>query len=242
MDLSLLVTDQIKVRFDASRTLTRPPLNYLTPDTERSRGATRGLAERNRRQSDLLPFLSDNVDLGGGVVLRHEFLRVGRRVREEVTNFIVGGTTQQQINGVTLPGTTTPAIFSVTSQVNGPSAEVRGLELAMQHRFGDTGFGFQANATFVGTNKPYDPNDINVSGFAVTGLANSANFVAFYDKYGFQARVAVNHRDRVSGSLRPAAEQFRIRYRADLRQCHHAGRLQHQLPLHQAAATSTSRL
>ena len=32
------------------------------------------------------------------------------------------------------------------------------------------------------------------SGFAVTGLANSDNFVPFYDKYGFQARVAVNHR------------------------------------------------
>ncbi len=87
-----------------------------------------------------------------------------------------------------------PAIFTVTSQVNGPSAEVRGLELAWQHVFGDTGFGFQANATFVGTNKPYDPNDLSVSGFAVTGLANSSNFVPFYDKYGFQARVAVNHR------------------------------------------------
>jgi outer membrane receptor protein involved in Fe transport len=29
----------------------------------------------------------------------------------------------------------------------------------------------------------------------VTGLANSANFVGFYDKNGFQARVAVNWRD-----------------------------------------------
>ena len=28
----------------------------------------------------------------------------------------------------------------------------------------------------------------------MTGLANSYNFVTFYDKYGFQARVAVNHR------------------------------------------------
>jgi iron complex outermembrane receptor protein len=84
----------------------------------------------------------------------------------------------------------------VTSQVNGPSAEVRGLELAWQYTIGDTGFGFQANATFVNTNKPYDPTPSNVSGFAVTGLANSYNFIPFYDKYGFQARVAINHRNQ----------------------------------------------
>ena len=40
-----------------------------------------------------------------------------------------------------------------------------------------SGFGFNANATFVDTNKPYDRNDISQSGFAVTGLADSANLV-----------------------------------------------------------------
>jgi len=34
-----------------------------------------------------------------------------------------------------------------------------------------------------------------MSGFAVTGLADSANLVAFYDKGGFQARIAANWRD-----------------------------------------------
>ena len=33
------------------------------------------------------------------------------------------------------------------------------------------------------------------SGFAVTGLADSANLVAFYDRNGFQARIAANWRD-----------------------------------------------
>jgi len=61
--------------------------------------------------------------------------------------------------------------------------------------FGDSGFGFNANATFVDTNRPYDRNDISQSGFAITGLADSANLVAFFDKYGFEARVAANWRD-----------------------------------------------
>jgi iron complex outermembrane recepter protein len=101
---------------------------------------------------------------------------------------------------VTLPGGA-PAIFAVTSQVNGPSAEVRGIELAWQYTFGNSGFGFQSNATFVSTDKPYDPNNLSVSGFAVTGLANSYNFVPFFDKYGFQARVAINHQNAFLNSF-----------------------------------------
>jgi TonB-dependent receptor len=69
------------------------------------------------------------------------------------------------------------------------------VELAWQHVFGDTGFGFNANATIVDTNRPYDRTDISQSGFAVTGLADSANIIAFYDKNGFEARVAANWRD-----------------------------------------------
>ena len=72
---------------------------------------------------------------------------------------------------------------------------MNGWEIAWQHVFGDSGFGFNANATFVDTDKPYDRNNLEVGGFAVTGLADSANLVAFYDKHGFEARVAANWRD-----------------------------------------------
>ena len=72
---------------------------------------------------------------------------------------------------------------------------MNGWETALQHVFGDSGFGFSANATFVDTNRPYDRNDITQSGFAITGLADSANLVAFFDKHGFEARIAGNWRD-----------------------------------------------
>ncbi len=61
--------------------------------------------------------------------------------------------------------------------------------------FWDTGFGVVANATFVDTDAPYDPKVLGISNFAVTGLANSANVQAFYDKYGFQANIKANWRD-----------------------------------------------
>jgi iron complex outermembrane recepter protein len=193
LDLSLGVTDTLKVRFDASRTLTRAPLSDLTPDLNVPAGQRVGSLTATGGNPTLLPFLSDNLDFGAEwYYAQNSYLSADVFVKE-VSNFVVGGTISQQINGVTLPNGQ-PAIFSVTSQVNGPSAEVRGIELAWQYAIGDTGFGFSANATFVGTNKPYNPNDTSVSNFAVTGLANSYNFVPFYDKYGFQARVAINHR------------------------------------------------
>jgi iron complex outermembrane recepter protein len=194
IDLSLGVTDSLKVRFDASRTLTRPPLNYLTPDLNVPAGQRVGALNATGGNPTLLPYLSDNLDFGAEWYYAPNSYVSADGFVKEVTNFVVGGTITQTINGVTLPDGTTPANFSVTSQVNGPSAEVRGIELAWQYTIGDTGFGFVANATFVSTNKPYDPSSLNLSGFAVTGLANSANFIPFYDKYGFQARVAINHR------------------------------------------------
>jgi TonB-dependent receptor len=192
LDLGLYVLDNLKVRFDASRTLTRAPLGDLTPDLNVPAGQRVGGLNATGGNPTLLPYLSDNLDLGAEWYYAPNSYVSADAFVKEVTNFVVGGTISQQINGVTLPGGA-PAIFAVTSQVNGPSAEVRGIELAWQYTIGDTGFGFQTNATFVSTNKPYDPNNLSQSGFAVTGLANSYNFIPFYDKYGFQARVAVNH-------------------------------------------------
>ena len=115
---------------------------------------------------------------------------------KNVSNFIIGGVTRQSINGLIDPTTGILASFAVSQQVNGPNATVRGVELAWQQVFGNSGFGFQANATFVNTNRPYDDKNISQTGFAVTGLANSANFVGFYDKGGFQFRTALNWRDK----------------------------------------------
>ena len=194
VDLGLGLTDSVKLRFDLSRTLTRAPLSDLTPDLSVAQGQRVGSLVATGGNPTLSPYLSDNVDFGAEwYYASNSYLSAGVFVKD-VTNFIVNGTTQQTINNVLDPTTGQVARFSVTTHVNGPSAEVRGVELALQHVFGDTGFGFQINGTYVNTDKPYNANDTSVSGFAVTGLANSANFVPFYDKYGFQARVAINWR------------------------------------------------
>jgi TonB-dependent receptor len=202
LDLALQVTDDVQVRFDASRTMTRPPFTMavqtqavLSPVLSFPAGERVGALIATGGNPNLLPFTSDNLDLSAEwYYAPNSYVSIDGFVKT-VSNFIVAGSSQQPINGVIDPTTGTVAQWTVSTWVNGPTANVYGGELAVQHVFGDTGFGLQANATVVGTNKPYDPLNIAVSGFAVTGLADSANFVAFYDKYGFQFRVAVNWRD-----------------------------------------------
>jgi TonB-dependent receptor len=195
VDLNLAVTDTLKARFDASRTLTRPALAQLTPDIVVPPGQRVGGLNATAGNANLLPYLSDNLDFGmEWYYARNSYVSVDAFVKE-VTNFIVNSTSTAPINGATLPDNSV-AQFAITAPVNGPSAEVRGIELGVQHMFGDTGFGFQANATFVSTNRPYNPNDLTTSGFAVTGLANSYNFVPFFEKWGFMLRLAINHQNQ----------------------------------------------
>jgi iron complex outermembrane receptor protein len=193
-DLKLEVTPDLILRFDASRTLTRPNLADLRP-TITFGSLRRGSLAGSGGNPDLTPYLSDNYDLGAEwYYARNSYLAANGFVKR-LTNFIVGGVTTQTVNDLIDPFTGQLAQFQINARVNGPEATVRGLELAWQHVFGDSGFGFNANATIVDTNRDFDSSDISGGAFAITGLANSANFVGFYERHGFQIRGAVNWRD-----------------------------------------------
>ncbi|KRC82206.1 TonB-dependent receptor [Sphingomonas sp. Root241] len=195
VDMKLELTPKLVLRFDASRTLTRPTLNLLTPVLNIGSGQRVGALTADGGNPLLQPYLADNFDVAAEWYYQRNSYASVNFFLKNVSNFIVQGTQRQTINGVVDPSTGQAAQFSVSQRVNGPDATVRGVELALQHTFGDSGFGFIANGTFVETNKPYDRSDISQSGFAVTGLANSANFVGFFDKYGFEFRAALNWRD-----------------------------------------------
>ena len=84
--------------------------------------------------------------------------------------------------------------FEWTIPANTDDASIDGWEIAWQHTFGDTGFGFIANATFVDGDVTYD-NQSTTEQFALTGLSDSANLIGFYDKEGIEIRLAYNWRD-----------------------------------------------
>lgn len=93
--------------------------------------------------------------------------------------------------------------FDIATPVNQETATVRGLEVAVQHIFGESGFGLIANYTFVDGDTKFDVLQVPSSGdpqFAVTGLSDSYNIIGFFDKYGLQARVAWNWREKFLAS------------------------------------------
>ena len=86
--------------------------------------------------------------------------------------------------------------FAVEQPLNERDGNINGWEFALQHFFGDTGFGFQANYTIVDGDVVLDPaSDPSVNQFALVGLSDTANFTAIYENYGLSARLAYNWRD-----------------------------------------------
>jgi TonB-dependent receptor len=210
LDVGYFLTPKLKLRFDASRTLTKPLLADLKPELAIDTTRLNALTAHGGNPS-LLPYLSDNVDFGAEwYYQKNSYLSADFFVKD-ISNFIASGVYTTTFPGVYLPpaadatysnhgtqgtsATGPAAVFSVTSKLNEGAYQVRGVELTAQHVFGETGFGFLANVTMVDTNKPYNPANTSNNVTVVPGLANSWNVIGFYDKYGFQARIAINHHD-----------------------------------------------
>lgn len=92
------------------------------------------------------------------------------------------------------------AIFALVTPANANDASIDGWEVALQHMFGESGFGTILNYTTVDGDLAYDNANTNKgegieNQFALLGLSDSANIVAFYEKNGLQARIAYNWRD-----------------------------------------------
>ena len=112
--------------------------------------------------------------------------------------------------------TDAPMNGTVTRPMNQKTTSVHGLEVNIQHLFGESGFGAIANYTLVKSADAFDPYRLDNT-FALSGLSDTANLVAFYEKNGFQARIAWNWRDKFyagpsAGSADPVEPRFVAEY------------------------------
>ncbi|KPV93724.1 catecholate siderophore receptor CirA [Pseudoalteromonas sp. P1-9] len=85
-------------------------------------------------------------------------------------------------------------VWNISQPTNTDSKSVDGIELAVQHLIGDTGFGLGVNATFVDGDVEFDVNSL-VQQAPLTGLSDSANFQAFYEKHGLSVKLTYAWRD-----------------------------------------------
>ena len=124
---------------------------------------------------------------------RDELAAEGAEITDE-TVFNRINENQGTQGGITQVDADPLAPFQISTPSNMEEATLQGAEFAIQHNFGESGFGMIANLTLVGGDLTVDNASTDFQ-FVLPGLSDSANLIAFYDKNGLQARVAYNWRD-----------------------------------------------
>ena len=215
MSIKLELSDDMVVRAAASKTLTRPTLTSMAPVTVLTTTRQGGNLSSTSGNAALKPFESDNFDLSWEWYYSDASFVSAGYFKKDVANFIVNtieNKTFTLANGTLLTDPSTGddvnaadskdavASFKNTIPVNSETATVDGLELGVQHTFGESGFGVMFNATFVNSDADLDPSNVNQV-FALTGLSDSQNLVGFYEQGPIQIRLAFNQRGDFVQSL-----------------------------------------
>jgi len=98
-------------------------------------------------------------------------------------------------DGVIEPNADDPLIvWQVTQPNNTESKRVHGLEMAVQHVFGESGFGLGVNGTLVSGDVKFD-NESLTQQSPLNGISNSANLQGFYEKHGWSIKATYAWRD-----------------------------------------------
>ncbi|MGH8298720.1 MAG: TonB-dependent receptor [Steroidobacteraceae bacterium] len=201
LDLNLWTTPQFEVRFDYSRTENEPPNGDLIPNT--TYGGRVNALTATGNNPELLPYLSDNFDLGvAWYYASNDYVSVDGFVKR-VSNFPTSSVTPLKTaildpapctdpeNGNALSASCGKDMtFADSTYTNAASATVDGVAATWQQML-PLGFGFQVNGTIVHTNANFNPYDTTSNQFALPGIGDSANLITFYQAHGFQARLAV---------------------------------------------------
>jgi iron complex outermembrane receptor protein len=86
-------------------------------------------------------------------------------------------------------------VWTITRPFNSSDTKtVDGFEVAVQHLFGESGFGVAANATVVEGDVEFDVDSLNQQ-TPLVGLSDSANLQTFYEKDGLSVKVTYAWRD-----------------------------------------------
>ncbi|WNO52388.1 TonB-dependent receptor [Stakelama saccharophila] len=190
MNVRLDLTDNLLLRFAASKVMTRPTLDDLSP--AQSIQTNPGNETIRRGNPDLLPFRAKQAEIG----LEWYFQQLGvlsaTAFYKDIDSFVSLQTTPQQVDQV---------IFQVTQPANGEGAKVKGVEVGYRQTFdflpgAFSGLGAEASYTYVDSTANY-ANDVTGVRYGLEGLSpNSYTLVGFYEKGPVQARVAYTWRDR----------------------------------------------
>lgn len=194
LNLRYRAAEGVYVRAAASKTITRPNFNELSPSlTLLPNPVTPANNQGAAGNPDLKPVRSDNLDLAlekyganGTALTATAFLK---RVDGFVSN-------------VARPETHDGVQYQVTRPQNGLAARIKGVELGYLQFFDFVpvlrGYGLQANYTFVDSDTPH----VTLGNIPLQNLSrNSANLIGIYENERISVRLAGNWRSKFLSSF-----------------------------------------
>ncbi|MBT1063380.1 TonB-dependent receptor [Bowmanella sp. Y26] len=194
LNFNLNVSEDLVFRLAASKTIARPNLTDLAPSLTFG-GATVHLRSARGSNPHLKPYLSTNFDASLEWYYSPSSLLAAAVFSKSVDDFIArtNGVETFDVELFGVDAEESWKQFDVNRPRNAESASIKGLELNWTHTL-DSGFGVQSNITLVDSSAAIDVKD-TTNVFAIEGLSDTANLVAFYEDGPLQARIAYNWRD-----------------------------------------------
>lgn len=196
--------DDLLVRLNANKNLTRPTLASLTPGGSVN-SSGRSVSVGN---PELEPFRANSLDGSIEYYMGNEGLIAVAPFYKDIKSFIVSQVRTQVYRDSGWPLELVNAnisnvddVFTFTQPVNGRGAKIKGVELIYQQPFTFLpdpldGFGMIVNYTYADSKANYEIAPGVVRKYQLTGLSkNSANFTLYYERETFGGRVSLNYRD-----------------------------------------------
>ncbi|MGE4322561.1 MAG: TonB-dependent receptor, partial [Sphingobium sp.] len=203
-------TDSLLLRLSASRTMTRPRLNQISPTTT-ANGTARTITQNNPY---LDPFRANNLDATVEWYFNRDSLIGASAFYKDLKSLIRSQTTVQAVpvtfiysNGNRVSSNLD---FTVNQLVNGEGVTVKGFELYYQQAFRFLpapfdGLGVVANYTFIDNS---DPTQLTAAS------RNNYNLTGYYEKGPIGARLSYSWRSGFlsTASILPALSQYTRSY------------------------------
>jgi TonB-dependent receptor len=193
VNFRLNLRDDLVFRLGASKTLTRPDPTALGTQTTFGSFFIQSLQVFTGNTA-LKPYASKNFDTGLEWYFDEGSYLAGTVFYKKVSDFIATLSAPEVILGYT---------FQHFFPANLNSGTIKGAELTFNYRFTNLpspfdGLGILSNYTHVTSSGSSDPAALT-SGqgtFAIPGIGDSANFSLYYEKGPWEARAAINWRDK----------------------------------------------
>lgn len=210
MNLTWQVASDQNVRFGLARQITRPRMDDLRATQSYGVDNTRRIWTGDGGNPELKPWKADAVDLSYEYYFGNKgYVSVAAYYKDLKTYIYkqkLNVNFRDRFGTLTPPGNITPTsdIGEFETQANGKGGSMSGAELAVSLPLQIVtpvldGFGVQLSYAYVQSKiSPFGPGDSR----PLPGLSpNTYNLTAYYEKYGFSARVSTRIRDGFVGEV-----------------------------------------